>query len=131
MDDSSEHDDLIKQLNNIRIEREEATRNFQRTLEITNTIERNLLVRLRVRQTHQQLSNQETQNNLRNNRRNHLQVGDTVRITNTYKDSYGTVGIITKIRGRMVDIKNNNAQEKHTRAWWNLERLIPKDDHQN
>ena len=128
MDDSSKHDDLIEQLDNLLIEREEATRNFQRTLEITNTIERNLLVRLRVRQTHQQLSNQETQDNLRNNRWNLLQVGDNVRITNTYKYSYGTVGIITKIRGRMVDIKNNNTQEKHTRAWWNLERLNQKDD---
>ena len=128
MDDPSEHNDLIEQLNNLRIEREQATRNFQRNLEITNSIEQNLLVSRRARQTHQQLSNQETQDNLWDNRRNHLQASDTVCITNTYKDSYGTVGIITKIRGRMVYIKNNNTQEIHTRAWWSLERINPKDD---
>ena len=120
MDDSTEHDDLIEQLNNIRIEREEANRSFQQTMEITNVIERNLLIRIRAWQTHLQLSNDDTLNN----RPNHLQVGDTVRITNYYNGNYGTVGVIIQIRGHMVDINKIDTEETHTRAWWNLERVI-------
>ena len=112
MDDSTEHDDLIEQLNNIRIEREEANRSFQQTMEITNVIERNLLIRIRARQTHLQLSNDDTLNN----RPNHLQVGDTVRITNYYNGNYGTVGVIIQIRGHMVHINKIDTEETHTRA---------------
>ena len=120
MDDSTEHDDLVEQLNSIRVEKGETTMSFQRTMEVTNIIERNLLIRIRARQTHLQLSNDD----ILNNRPNHLQVGDTVRITNCYNDNYGTVGVITQIHGRMVDIKKFDTEETHTRAWWNIERVI-------
>ena len=94
-------DELIRQLNHLRIEE---------ILASTRSTSEN-----------------QTSNDPRNNRRNHLRIGETARITN--KGEYGTVGKVTRVSGRMVDIKDSD-NNSHTRAWWNLERVADGDSAQ-
>ena len=122
-------DELIQQLNELRIERENTSREYQSALSVSDRREREILASIRSANEQQQRAADQTNNNLRNNRCNHLRVGETVRITNNHKGKYGSVGKITRISGRMVDIKDSN-NNNHTRAWWNLERFIAGDSAQ-
>ena len=76
-------DDLIRQLNELQIERDDAAREYQRTVAESSRRERTLLANIqRQRQQQQQRRDNPLQNNIRNNRRNPIVTGDIVRITN-------------------------------------------------
>ena len=115
-------DKLVQQLNKLRLEREEAARVYQRSVEASNQREQEIINQI---QSRRQTRTEDAQfdRNLRNNKANPLRVGDFVRITNRYvHDEYGTTGDVISASRRMVEIKNRETGRRFTRAWWNLER---------
>ena len=143
-------DDLIQQLNQLRIERANAALEHQRSQQSSNSRERTILSRIvaererehREReqghhhtngereQGHHCTNGNQTRKNLRNNRENPIKMGELVRITNDYNGGYGVSGVVTHIGGRMVDICCAKTRKRYTRAWWNLERVEPRHDSQ-
>ena len=113
-------DELVEELNRLRINRDEAARAYQRTVDESSRQERTILASIRQRER------QETQFqfNIRNNRRNPIRVGDPVRITNDYRlDEQGIVGKVTHVTNRMVELRCAKSNKRCSRAWWNVERL--------
>ena len=83
-------DDLVRELNELRITSDEAARAYQRTLKESSRRERAILVDIQCRQQ----QNDQFTNNIRNNRINLIVAGDIVRITNEYNtDEFGIVGV--------------------------------------
>ena len=113
-------DDLVEELNRLRIDRDAAARAHQRTVDGSNRREREILATIIQRER----QNTQFNANIRNNRRNPIRVGDTVRITNNYKlDEQGIVGKVTHTTRRMVDLRCVDTQKHCSRAWWNVERV--------
>ena len=113
-------DELTRQLQNVRLGREQALRAVTQADEY----EREIIQRIRtVRRHDPQL------------RRNPHRVGDIVRITNTLRNEYGIVGIVTSSPPRLVTIRNRNTSRNYIRGWWNLELVhrpsSPTDDQQD
>ena len=95
-------DTLTRQLQNVRLGREQALRAVTQADEY----ERELIRRIRtVRRHDPQL------------RRNPHRVGDIVRITNTLRNEYGIVGIVTSSPSRLVTIRNRNTSRNYIRGW--------------
>ena len=111
-------DDLLEELNRLRIERSDATDQYRRTIARTDRREEEIVTAI---ERQRRDDNPAAQANLRNNRRNPLKVGEHVRITNNLRGEDGTIGIIITVGRRMVTIRDNQENE-HSRAWWNLER---------
>ena len=63
--------------------------------------------------------------------RNRLRVGDIVRITNTLRDEYSTIGTVTRVGPRFVTIQGKNDRRTYTRGWWNLELVPPNTNINN
>ena len=124
-------DDLVRQLDALRIEREDAAKAYQRTVERTNRQERAIFERIQ-RQTRidsQQTSDGQFRSNIKKNRRNPIKEGDTVRITNHYHtDEYGEIGVVTHVSTRMVEFKNYQKRKTYKRAWWNVEKVDPQSE---
>ena len=102
-------DDLTRQLERLRLRREEALR----VVDETNQAEDNIITRIR-------------QARAANPRRrdNPHRPGDIVRITNTLRDEYGIVGTVlppSTNRSRLIIIRNQATRLLYTRGWWNLE----------
>ena len=118
-------DDLTRQLDALRIERADNAAEHHRFQRASNQQEIVILAEITATRQLEQRRTQhvETNSNRRNNRNNPLRVSEVVRITNAYKDAYGVCGKITYIGGRMVDIRCVETRKKHTRAWWNLQRV--------
>ena len=101
-------DQLTRQLEGIRIQREEALQ----TLARTSQTEQEIIERIRaVRRRNPAL------------RRNPHRIGDIVRITNSLRNEYGTVGEVISIAPRLVTIRNRDTNREYKRGWWNLERV--------
>ena len=127
-------DDLIQQLDELCIERANNAAEHQRFQQASNQQEHDILVEspaTRQREQREQqeqreqrrVQNSKTDSNHWNNRSNPLKIGEVVRITNSYKDVYGVRGTNTQIGGRMVDIWCVETGKRHTREWWNLQRV--------
>ena len=100
---------LTRQLEGIRLQREEALRQ----LEQTSQAEQVLIQRIRAaRRGNPAL------------RRNPHKVGDIVRITNTLRDEYGTIGVVESSPHRLVTIRNQDTGTRYIRGWWNLEPVV-------
>ena len=111
-------DELIQELNSLRIDREETTREYQDAIQANGRREREVLASIR---QHRERTAQVQPNN-RGRQRNPFKVGDVVRITNEYKlDELGTVGRITHVTNRMVSLRHPGARKVYSRAWWNVE----------
>ena len=101
-------DDLSRQLERVRLQREEA----QQAVERAENSERELIERIRVAR----------RNNPRR-RTNPHRIGDIVRITNTLRNEHGIVGTVISLPGRLVTIRNEETQNTYVRGWWNLELI--------
>ena len=113
-------DNLIQELNQLRINRDEASRKYQRTLDESSRRECNLLAKIQ-----QQQRDTQFHKNIRNNRLNPIRRGDTVRITNDYKpEENGIVGKVTHVTRRMVELQCAETGKICTRAWWNVEQVV-------
>ena len=112
-------DKLIQELNQLRIARDEVSREYQRTLSESSIRERTLLASIEQRRQ----TDARTANNARGNRRNPFRVGDIVRIANDYSiDEQGVVGRVTHVTTRMVELQTIDARKLCKRAWWNVEK---------
>ena len=110
-------DDLLSELNRLRLDREEAARDYRERQERSNRREGELIAAIQRRRRR----NPAAESNLRNNRANRLKVGERMRITNHLRSEYGVVGTIITVGHRMVTIEDDDGNE-YSRAWWNLER---------
>ena len=116
-------DNLIQELNQLRINRDEASRKYQRTLDESSRRECNLLAK--IQQQQQQQRDTQFHKNIRNNRLNRIRRGDTVRITNDYKpEESGIVGKVTHVTRRMVELQCAETGKPCTRAWWNVGQVV-------
>ena len=118
-------DELVDELNRLRIDRDAAARAYQRTVDESVRREREILDT--IVQNHQITGRERREaqfnNNIRNNRRNPIREGDIVRITNHCKEEeHGIVGEVTHITRRMVELRCADTQKYYSRAWWNVER---------
>ena len=111
-------DDLLEELNRLRIERSDATDQYRRTIARTDRREEEIVTAI---ERQRRDDNPAAQVNLRNNRRNPLKVGERVRITNNLRGEDGTIGIIITVGRRMVTIRDTHGNE-YSRTCWNLER---------
>ena len=110
-------DELIQELNRLRITRDEASRAYRRTIDETSRRERTLLAAIQQRQRAHQ-TDRDTSNN---NRRNPICVGDIVQITNDYKhDERGVTGRVSHVTRRMVELHCLRTRKFYKRAWWNV-----------
>ena len=129
-------DELIEQLNELRINRDNAARDYQRSVDELSRRESTILAEIRQRQQHndhQQRQRQDGQfrGNIRNNRHNPITQGNLVRITNDYKlEEKGVVGRVTHVTNRMVQLRAVESRKLHTRAWWNVEQVEEATDAQ-
>lgn len=103
-----EIDRLARQLERVRLQREEALRVVERS----DNTERELLNRI-----------QTARRNNPSSRQNPLRVGDVVRITNTLRNEHGIIGTVESSPARLVTIRNANTRRTYTRGWWNLELI--------
>ena len=101
-----EIDRLIRQLDKVHIQREEA----QRAVDRAEERERALIVRIL----------QARRNNPSRSRNPH-RVGDIVRIANRLRDEYSIIGVVESSPERLVAIRNQDTRRTYTRGWWNLE----------
>ena len=111
-------DELVRELENLRVERDEATRSYQRTVERTNERERHLLQQIQ-RETRRESQTPERQfrNNIRNNRQNPIKRGDVVKITNYHRQQeHGVVGEVIQVTNKMVELRNAETWKEYTRA---------------
>ena len=116
-------DDLIQELNELRLTRHEATNAYHRVMEDSNRQERSLLADIQRRQRGQR-QNSHSNNTIRNNRRNPIKKDDIVKITNNYRrEEYGVVGKVTDVTRRMVYLKNEESGTTYSRAWWNVSHI--------
>ena len=116
-------DNLIQEIKQLRINRDEASRKYQRTLDESSRRECNLLAK--IQQQQQQQRDTQFHKNIRNNRLNHIRRGDTVRITNDYKpEEFGIIGKVTHVTRRMVELQCAETGKICTRAWWNVEQVV-------
>lgn len=99
---------LTRQLEGIRLQREEALD----ALERATSAEQDVIRRIRAAG----VANPPLQ-------RNPHHVGDTVRITNTLRGEYGIRGVVISSPSRLVTIRNRSTGKEYTRGWWNLERV--------
>ena len=102
-------DDLARQLERLRIRREEAARVIQET----NRAEEEIITRIR----RARAANP-------SRRLNPHRPGDIVRITNVLRDEYGTVGTVlppSTSTSRLIRIRNQSSNREYQRGWWNLE----------
>jgi uncharacterized NAD(P)/FAD-binding protein YdhS len=53
-----------------------------------------------------------------------LEIGELVRITNSYKGQKGTTGIIERITEKQVTIRNQNSNIRYTRSKKNVEKVL-------
>ena len=120
-------DDLVRQLNELRIHRDNAARDYHRSVEDSSRRGSVILEEIRQRQQHdndQRRQDDQFRNDIRNNRRNPITEGDIVRITNKYKpEETGIDGRVTHVTSRMVQLRAVESRKIHTRAWWNVERV--------
>ena len=94
-------DDLVQELIDPHITKNEAVRAYQRTVNKASSRERTILVDI---QRRQQQDDQFT-NNIRNNRQNPIVASVIVQITNEYNpDDFGIVGYISQVTRRMVGL---------------------------
>ena len=106
-------DDLVRELNELRITSDEAARAYQRTLKESSRRERAILVDIQCRQQ----QNDQFTNNIRNNRRNLIVAGDIVRITNEYNpDEFGIVWRVSYVTRLMVKLRCSKTQKRCKRA---------------
>ena len=118
-------DDLIQELIDLHITRNEAARAYQREVDETSRRERTILVDIQRRQER----NDQFNDNIRNNRQNPIVAGDIVRITNEYNpDEIGIVGCVSKVSKRMVELHCVKTQKLCKCAWWNMERARDSTD---
>ena len=107
-------DELIQELNRLRIARNEASRDYWHTINETSRRERTLLAAIQQRQrADQQIRN--------NTRRNPIRVGDIVRITNDYQHGEGITGRVSYVTRKMVELHCLRTRKFYKRAWWNME----------
>ena len=102
-------DDLTRQLERLRLRREEALR----TIDNANRAETDIIARIRRARA----------NNPTRRENSHRQ-GDIVRITNVLRNEHGIVGTVlppSGPRSRLITIQNQSTSRKYTRGWWNLE----------
>ena len=113
-------DELVRELNDLRIERDEAAREYHRTVQESSTRERALLAQINLEGRHEE----PFQRNFRENWINPIVEGDIVRITNNYNtaDTNCVCRVISTGR-RMVELRCVKTNKYCKRAWWNLERV--------
>ena len=117
-------DDLITELRDLRLARAHSLteiEGIQRRLDEGNRREERILNRIQA--TARAAGHQGPA-------RNQLRVGNTVRITNTLRDEYGTIGTVTRVGPKLVTIQGENNKRTYTRGWWNLE-LVPPNTNTN
>ena len=113
-------DDLVRELNNLRIARDEAAREYHRTVQESSTREQILLTQINSEQRHEQ----QFQRNILENWTNPIVEGDIVRITNNYNTAdTNRVCCITNTSRRMVELRCVKTNKYCKRVWWNLERV--------
>ena len=112
---------LIEQLNNIRVEREEAVRIIGQTDRQEAEIIANL-------QALQQTRRRRKPTNVNaNHAPNDFCIGQIVEITNRLRDKCGTTGEVISIGHTKIEIRNTTTRNKYSRAYWNL-RLVPQNE---
>ena len=113
-------DKLVQQLNDLRINRDEAAREYHRSVQDSSIRERDLLVAI----NREQRREKQFRSNIRTNRSNPIVKGDIVKITNDY-DATDTDRIcrVTYVTKRMVEMRCTKTNKYCKRAWWNVERV--------
>ena len=95
-------DDLVRELNQLRVDRDEAAREYHRSMQESSSRERTLLVGIQRESRREEQFN----NNIRENRANPIVKGDIVRITNNYHAAdTDRVCRVTNVTRRMVDLR--------------------------
>ena len=107
-------DDLVERLNQLRLDRAEATREHNRVVEESQARERDLLHEISLRRLAAAAARQ--------NHTHSFQIGHRVRITNTLRNEYNVEGIITRVTRRMIQLRNDQGKS-YSRAHWNVERV--------
>ena len=113
-------DDLIRELEELRIQSERLIREIERTVRENRRREARLEQRIERARTAFNRGNRP--NNHANNRVNPFAVGDTVRITNYLRNDRGTTGIVVSSTARMVTLRTDESR-LYTRAHWNIEHI--------
>ena len=99
-------DDLVRQLNQLRVDRNDAATEYHRSVEDSSRREIAILEEIRQQNNDRRRQNAQFHNNVRDNRRNPITQGDTVRITNDYKpEETGIVGTVIHVTNRMVQLR--------------------------
>ena len=106
--------ELIEQLNSIRVEREEAVRIIGRTNRQEAQIISNLQALQRTRRR------RETADANVNQAPNECRIEQLVEITNRLRDKFGTTGEVISVGHTRVEIRNATTRKKYSRAHWNL-----------
>ena len=116
--------ELIEQLNSIRVEREEAVRIIGRT----NRQEAQIISDLQALQrTRRRRETTDANANHEPIRSNEFRIGQLVEITNRLRDEFGITGVVTSVGHTRVELKNSTTERKYSRAHWNL-RLVPQSE---
>ena len=117
-------DELVCELSKLRLERQEAVRRYQESIERSNTKEKTLLASiqreqrlLRQQESTERQRDAQFHTNIRNNRQNPIVKGDIVRITNYYvHEEHGITGEVTRVTNRMVELRNQTTNICYSRA---------------
>ena len=132
--------DLVEQLEKLRVEREETNRVYHRAIRQSNEKEKDLIDRIHhqsnkdannknsgkpkaaQRRKLGQTDDEQFKQNLYRNKKNHIICGDIVRITNHYRpNEYGYEGTVDYVGRTMVEFYHRPTKAIYSRAWWNLE----------
>ena len=105
---------LIEQLNNIRVERKEAVRIIGQT----DRQEAEIITKWRRREVTDVNAYHAS---------NDFCIGQIVEITNRLRDEFGTTGEVISVGCTKVEIRNTTTRRKYSRAHWNL-RLVPQSE---
>ena len=107
-------EELIEQLRQLRFDRAEATRAHNRAVEDSQARERDLIHEISVERAVAAAAQQQHSHR--------FQLGQRVRITNTLRNEYNTIGTITRVSRRMIHLRDDEGKS-YSRAHWNLERI--------
>ena len=113
-------DDLVLELEELRIESERSIQEIERLLRDNRRREARL--EQRIERARVAFARGNRPNNRANNRVNPFAVGDRVCITNHLRNERGTTGIVISSAARMVTLRTENSG-LYTRAHWNLESV--------
>ena len=114
--------DLVDELAQVRIQSERSVREIEQLIREKRRREARLEQRILCARATVRKTNQPNQG------RNPFIIRDTVQITNSLRNECGATGIVISSGICMVTLRNNESSRVYTRAHWNLEYALIRDD---